>query len=218
MDLRRFAEQGTDPEHRLTAVTGAQQLLSTYIQEHSSALLGILRSYVQRMGLATGPAVSETVLEVFHETVTEALAHAARFNEDITPRAWLLGIAVNVIKRQKTARAKRSQREMSLGDLIRHYPDLPDENAMLDTLLPPVTTGPAQIVEANEQVAALLALVSPEDQHILSLAVLEGYQHIPLAKELGTTPGTARMRLHRALQRLRAAWVEQQSQKGPDHV
>ena len=220
MDPRHFTEQGADCENRSAISEQSENLLTEYLQEHAFSLLGILRSYVLRLGLATGNAVPEIVSEVFQETVTEALAHATRFDARLVPRAWLLGIAVNIIKRKRTALAERFRREELLGDLARRYPDLPDENAVLDSLLPPMTIGPAQIVESNEQAAALLALVSLEDQHILRLAVLEGYQHTALAQELGTTPGTARMRLHRALKRLRTAWKAKQEQapKGTGHV
>ena len=53
--------------------------------------------------------------------------------------------------------------------------------------------------------------MSPEDQQLLRLAILEDYEREALARKLGVTPGTARMRLHRALRRLRVAWYEQQT-------
>lgn len=220
MNPEHFSGLRTGPADRSAIAASAQQLLSNYLQENTASLLGALRGYVLRMGLAAGPAVQEVALEIFQESVAEALTHAERFDCQAPPRAWLLGIAVNMIKRRKVAQAKRFQHEELLGDLARHHPNLPNEIAVLDHLLPLVMTGPAQIVEANEQVAALLALVSPEDQHILRLAVLEGHQHASLAQELGITPGTARVRLHRALSRLRSAWKTQQEkrQKGDRNV
>ena len=204
----------------MASAASYRQYLNEYLQEHSASLLGTLQSYVLRMGLAAGPMMREIAQEVFQESVVEALASIERYNLHMPLRPWFLGIAVNVIKRRKTLQARRFQREVSLGQLAGQHPELPDENAVLDALLPPEMSGPAQIVEANEETAALLALVSAEDQQILRLAVLEGHQHISLAQELHTTPGAARVRLHRALSHLRAAWKAQheEKQKGAPHA
>jgi RNA polymerase sigma factor (sigma-70 family) len=220
LDPEVFSGQRTDSMRQSAPFASFQQVLRDYLQENSASLLGTLRGYVLRMGLAAGAETQEVVLEIFQESIAEALTSSERYDRQMPLRAWLLGIAVNVMKRRKVMLAKRFRREELLGNLARRYPNHPDENAVLDTLLPPVTTGPAQIVEAHEQAAALLALVSPEDQRILRLAVLEGHQHLSLAQELGTTPGTARVRLHRALSRLRTAWKAQQEeeQKGVWHV
>lgn len=220
MDSMSFSRQKTRQENEPAAFTRAQQELRDFLQHNNTSLLSTLHLYVQRMNLARGSQVQEIALEIFQETVTEALAHADRFAGDTQYMPLLLGIAANMIRRRKVERAKRYQREELLSDLSRRYPNLSSEDSVLDLLVQPETTGPAQIVESNEQVAALLALVSPDDQRVLRLAVLDGHQHTTLARELGTTPGTARMRLHRALNRLRAAWKAQQEQpqKGVRHA
>lgn len=220
MNFGSLPRQKARQEHAPAAFASAEQVLRDFFQSNSTSLFSTLRTYVLRMGLAQGCQVQEIALELFQETVAEALAHADRFDGQGSPMPWLLGIAVNMIKRRKAEQAKRFQREELLADLARRYPDLPDEDAVLDFLIPPVTSGPAEIAEANEEAAAILALVSQEDQHVLRLAVLEGHQHTTLARALGTTPGTARMRLHRALRRLRTAWQAQQdpSQKEVYHA
>ncbi|MBX3061605.1 MAG: hypothetical protein KF726_01440 [Anaerolineae bacterium] len=48
-----------------------------------------------------------------------------------------------------------------------------------------------------------MALVSVEDARLLKLAVLHDLDGDELAQELGITAGAARVRLHRALRRLR---------------
>jgi RNA polymerase sigma factor (sigma-70 family) len=217
LEPETFSRSGSNPT---TPATSYRQFLDDYLQEHSASLLGTLQSYVLRMGLAAGPMMREIAQEVFQESVVEALASIERYNPQMPLRPWFLGIAVNVIKRRKTLLARRFQREVSLGQLAGQHPELPDENAVLDALLPPEMSGPAQIVEANEEAAALLALVSAEDQQILRLVALEGHQPISLAQELHITPGAARVRLHRALSRLRAAWKAQheEKQKGAPHA
>lgn len=188
----------------------AQHVLRAFLQTNAASLLGTIRSYVQRMGLASGDSVPGVALEILQETTVEALEHAERFNPQAQPMAWLLGIAMNMIRREKVAAAKRFQREELLGQLARRYPNIPDENDLLDHIAPPSHPELAQIVESDEQAEIWLALVPVEDQQVLRLALLDEYEHKDLAQKLGTSPGAARMRLHRALSRLRAAWKAQQ--------
>ncbi len=187
-----------------------------FITDNVASLLGIIRSYVKRMGLASGEDVSAVALEVLQEVVLEALDHADRFNPTGQPMAWLLGIAMNVIKRNKAERIKRSQRELSMSDLSLMQGDQHSESELFDQLTANSYAGPDQEFAANEQAELLLSLVSPEDQHILILALLQGFEREALAQQLGISPGATRVRLHRALKRLRLAWSEQHlnSQKG----
>jgi RNA polymerase sigma-70 factor (ECF subfamily) len=120
--------------------------------------------------------------------------------------AWLLGIAVNVIKRKKVATAKQYQREVTFGRLATMLPEPHNEDELFDLIAPFTLDDPDQDVEANEQASLILSLVSPEDQRILRLAVLHDFEREALARELGITPVAARVRLHRALNRLRTAW------------
>src|SRR5215469_2858429 len=92
-------------------------MIAEYIADNSSSLLGIIRSYVKRMGLASGEEVAAVALEVLQQVVLEALDHADRFDVTGQPMAWLLGIAVNIIKRNKADRIKSSQRVLTFTDL-----------------------------------------------------------------------------------------------------
>ena len=183
--------------------------LVEFITDNVASLLGIIRSYVQRMGLARGEEVSAVAIEVLQEVVLEALDHADRFNPSGQPMAWLLCIAINVIKRKKAELARRSQRELSIGDLSLMQEEHLSESELFDQLTADSSAGPDQEIAANEQAELLLSLVSPEDQHILMLAFLQGFVREALAEKLGISPGATRVRLHRALKRLRLAWSDQ---------
>jgi RNA polymerase sigma factor (sigma-70 family) len=192
------------------AVTASgNRMLVEFITDNVASLLGILRSYVQRMSLARGEEVPAVAVEVLQEVVIEALDHADRFNPTGQPMAWLLGIAINVIKRKKVELAKRSQREFSIGAISLAQQEPLSEDELFDQISAGTTAGPDQEIAANEQAELLLSLVSPEDQQILMLAFLQGFEREALAEKLGISPGAARVRLHRALKRLRLAWSEQ---------
>lgn len=183
--------------------------LVEFITDNVASLLGILRSYVQRMGLARGEEVSAMAVEVLQEVVIEALDHADRFIPTGQPMAWLLGIAINVIKRKKVELAKRSQRELSIGEFSLAQDEHLSEDELFDQITADSSAGPDQEIAANEQAELLLSLVSPEDRQILMLAFLQGFEREALAEKLGISPGATRVRLHRALKRLRLAWSEQ---------
>src|SRR5712691_2800275 len=199
-----------------TVTASDNMWLVDFITDNVASLLGIIRSYVKRMGLASGEEVSAVALEVLQEVVLEALDHADRFNPTGQPMAWLLGIALNVIKRKKDELIKRSQRELSMSDLALMQEEHLSESELFDQLTANSSAGPDQEIAANEQAELLLSLVSPEDQHILILAFLQGFEREALAQKLGISAGATRVRLHRALKRLRLAWSEQhvKSQEG----
>lgn len=189
----------------------ARQQLFECIQENAASLLGTIRAYVLNFGLATGADVQSVAAEILQETVIEALSHVDAYVVTRQPTAWLLGIAINMIRRRRAALAKQERRELSFSRLIVQHPEISDESELLEQLIPASGNGPEQEIEMREQVAALLALVPAEDQHIIRLALLEDFKRAGLAARLGISPNAARMRLHRALERLRAALISQES-------
>jgi RNA polymerase sigma-70 factor (ECF subfamily) len=98
-------------------------------------------------------------------------------------------------------------------DLYLHDQVALSEEELFDRLATLTVAEPEQGMEANEEVSTTLALVSENDQRVLRLAVLHDLNGKELAAELGVTPGAARVRLHRALNRLRDAWQAQEPQE-----
>jgi len=194
-----------------TDAASSKQRIVDFLTDNVAALLGILRSYVKRMGLARGEEVAAAAVDVLQEVVVEALDHADRFNPTGQPMAWLLGIATNIIKRKKAEIARRSRRELFIGELSTAQQEPLSEDELFDQITSCASTGPDQDIEANEQAVMMLSLVSPEDRQLLLLAFLYGFEREAMAEKLGITPVAARVRLHRALNRLRLAWREQLS-------
>src|SRR5713226_6523721 len=79
-----------------TDAASSKQRIVDFLTDNVAALLGILRSYVKRMGLARGEEVAAAAVDVLQEVDVEALDHADRFNPTGQPMAWLLGIATNI--------------------------------------------------------------------------------------------------------------------------
>jgi RNA polymerase sigma-70 factor (ECF subfamily) len=172
--------------------------LRQFIEHESGALVGTLRYYLYRAGLMPSEAAAK---ELLSDVIIEALEHEERFRGG-QPKAWLLGIAANLVKRRRAEVARQERREPLIRDL--HA----DEAAMSDDELfdwMASLTGAVEEIEASDEAAHLLSRVSPDDARVLRLAILCGLDGDALAAELGISPGAARVRLHRALNRLRTA-------------
>ncbi len=172
------------------------------------------------MGLEVEGVQDGIALEILQETVVLALEHADRFVTTRSPLAWLLGISVNVIKRKKVEQAKRARREVFFVHLARQENPISEEE-ILDHILPPssIESELEQAFESKEKVNEMLSLVSPHDQKVLRLAVIEDLSGKSLAQRLDTSVEAARMRLSRAIFRLRSALLKQQKteQEGEHH-
>jgi RNA polymerase sigma factor (sigma-70 family) len=186
--------------------TANQDLLRQFIAGESEALLGTLRYYVVRAGLANGRDTAPAADELLNEVVVEALEHADRFKPSGQPMAWLLGIAANLIRRKHAERTARDRREPLVRDLVPRAQDALSEDELFDRVSSLAVGRPIEDWEANEAASAILAHVSESDRSVLRLAIVHDLNGEALAQELGIKPGAARVRLHRALNRLRAAW------------
>jgi len=186
----------------------ARAYLQRFLQEDSAGLQTIIRGYVIRMQLAMGNNVEVVAAEVFQETVVEVLAHADRFNPAMQPRAWFLAIAANILKRHRTNYAKRYRFEVLQSDLA-------SQQDILDRLMnyPVNAPGPEQAFVSHEGVRELLALVAQEDRDLLLMTLIQGWDARAIAEAMKITPGAARVRIHRALSRLREAWYHAEQQR-----
>lgn len=185
-----------------------QAQLKHFIDREGESLRRTLRVYVARSGLASANAVIQAAAdELLNETVVEALAHAERFDPAGVPVAWLLGIAANLIRRKQTDLAKRNRREPLLRDLDTRADQSASDDEFFDRFAGLATDDPQAVLEMDASVAALLDTLSTEDQRIVELAVLHELDGEAIARELGIKPGAARVRLHRAIRRLRDAFI-----------
>lgn len=182
-------------------------LLLEFIAAEREVLLGTLRVYVLRGGLAQGQGADAVAAELLGEVTMQAVASAERFRPGARPMPWLLGIAANLVKRQQVARAKRARREPLVAEVVGRGGEGLSEAELFDRLGAVAASNPGQALEADETVAEILGRVSPDDAEVIRLAVLHDLNGEELGRVLDITPGAARVRLHRALNRLRAAWV-----------
>ncbi|MBX5451544.1 MAG: sigma-70 family RNA polymerase sigma factor [Thermogemmatispora sp.] len=214
------AVSSTEAEQWRPAAPSAEEVaratLERFLIEHTETLLQNLQFYAVRLGLAREGEARLTAQELLQEVAVEALAHAARFQPERQALAWLLGIGLNVIRRQKAERARQGRREWSVTRLAQTLAPMeaPGEWDLFDQLQDKSVGGPEELVEAREGAQALLALVDEDDRELLRLALVEDCEREALARQLGISPGAVRVRLHRALQRLRCAFRQRDASHG----
>lgn len=191
----------------------ARAYLQQFLQDNAPHLQALIGGYAVRMGLASGSNVELIAAEVFQDAVVETLAHADRFNPEMQARPWFLAIAANMLKRHRASYARRYTFEVLVGNLT-HKNEAESETDVLDRILQSSAPGPEQTLAEREYVREMLSLISPDDARLLSMVLLEGWDASALGQRLGIASGTVRVRIHRALSRLRAAWKTSEQQKG----
>lgn len=183
-------------------MTTAERLQS-FIAENDAQLLITLKVYARKGGLAQDDAHIESIArELLSEITIEALKHAERFDIARHPMSWLLGIAANMIKRRQASTTRLQRREPLLRDLYASQENTLSDDELFDWLNLQTTNDDRERYE-NDRLTALLPQLSPADQQVIQLAILQEMDGDAVAKALCIAPGTARMRLHRALRRLR---------------
>ncbi len=188
--------------------------LSSFLQEHAAVLKTILAAYVLRAGLAAGSNVPLVAEEIFQDTVLQVMDLGERFLAVQQPRTWFIRVALNMIQRRRATLARRSCFEIPVSDLA-NKAGVPEEE-LLEQLAISLLAEPEQSFETQEQVREMLALVSAEDARLLNLMILHECDATTVGRRLGITPQAVRVRLHRALRRLRTAWNEHESQQGKE--
>lgn len=179
--------------------------LKIYIINEVNTLRKTIQLYVVKARLAFGESAQTVADDILNDVVIEALNHPHHFDPSRPPKAWLLGIAANLVRRKQAKQIAQNQREPLIRDLYPQTQQNFSDDDLFDRLHQYAENNPEQQLESNQTVANLLALLSNTDQEIIRLAILEGLDGNALAYRLNISAGAARVRLHRALNRLRIA-------------
>lgn len=134
--------------------------------------------------------VSATEAEDLHqETFAAAWQGLHRLQDGAPFRPWLFGIARNLLRHHLRRRPR------------------PASHAAVDGLVAAEADEPAarsQRAEGVERVRAALGRLPEAERELLALRLIECLSAAEIASWLGGTPGSIRVRVHRALRRLRA--------------
>jgi RNA polymerase sigma factor (sigma-70 family) len=192
-----------------TAISPNQQRLRQFLDEETADLSRVLRLYAWRAGL---PVDGNSIAELLNDVIVEALDHAGRYDPQRPPRAWLLGIGANIVRRRSATRTRQNYREPLAADLISGEGDL-GEDEIFERLESSTRgdegesgaqSGEQSDVLLRDQIRHAREQLSADDQAVIRHFLEGEMSGKALATALETTPGAARVRLHRALNRLRA--------------
>ncbi len=171
-------------------------VLRAAIEREYAALCRGARLYVRRFGPPlTCEGLDEAAADILHEAIARALASAERYDPNRPAYSWLLGFVSNIVRERARARRRDQRHQVELAGS-----DDDDPADPLDRLLAAATRDEAPLFE-------LLELVEAPDRELIRLAFVEDLDRAALARRLGIKEGAARVRLYRALGRLRAAYL-----------
>lgn len=197
-----------DPRDRLRA----------FFKTESESLRPTLRRYVVSAGLSAQP-IDAVVDDLLQEVVVQALEAADKFDVSRNPVPWLLKIAANLCKRRRAEQAKQHRRFSDAAGRSnagqRDAEDTDTDGASIFDRIAAACANPEEFLSGRQQAASWLDLVSASDRLVLKNAVLQDMDGAELAAALKITPGAARVRLHRALERLGIALKEQAKDNTP---
>jgi RNA polymerase sigma factor (sigma-70 family) len=125
-------------------------------------------------------------LDIAEEAEQSAWGVAYRRLKDLRDpdrlRPWLMSIAANEARQIARSRRRRTVRELSVTDSAR--PHATDDAAMID-------------------LANAIGRLDPRDRAIVGLRFVGGFESAEIGRGMGMTASAVRVRLHRALKRLR---------------
>jgi len=215
MEETNAMQQGVETE---TSASDIAILLTRFIENHAESFMGILRAYVSKANLVSSgdDELQNATLEVLNEVYIEAIKAATHFDPTRSLKAWLLGIAQNVVKRKREEFIRRHQHEITMSELEnerkKHAPD-EDPLEQIDNLVrEKLEPRPEYQVEDMAQIEYLLSLVSEPYRKVLHLTYLEDKDGAALAESLGCSYNAALVRLHRARKQLRVALEKQRGE------
>jgi len=134
--------------------------------------------------------------DVAQEALIRAWRAMPRFRGEAALGTWLHRITVNTAwtMRKRAARHETQQLDEAVFD-----------NA-IDQSTGPEKAG--EMIEVREGLRNAIAQLSPGQRAVLVLRDVYGWSHAEVARELGITHTTAKVRLHRARKRVRALLEE----------
>ena len=179
-------------------------LIARWIKENEAELARALRPLAFKISEARGQSAAETTLDLLVEVTGSAMTTAERYDPERSLHHWLLGIARNVLLQWRDQSIKRNQRLIPLTS------ESMDDN-LSSTDLFERTRRAAALEAGNLWIKQALAMLKPLDSKIITLMCIEQRDAAETGEILHIDAGTARVRLSRALRRLRIALTEDEA-------
>ncbi|MBC7594962.1 MAG: sigma-70 family RNA polymerase sigma factor [Kineosporiaceae bacterium] len=171
------------------------ELFATIFDRHIQAVYRFAASRSDRRGAE----------DVASEAFTIAFANRHKFRPSASARPWLIGIAINVMRKRRDHGhlAKRTLEKFCIGEIAYSQDPL--------TLIEQTETE----ASTRAQVAEALLSLADRDREALLLFTWDDLSYEDIAECLSVPLGTVRSRIHRARAHVREAVIE--IQRKADH-
>ncbi len=170
---------------------GEEAAYEELVRNHSARLLAVARRIL---------GSSEEARDVVQETFLAAFQSLDRFREEANLATWLSRIAVN--QSLMKLRSRKRKPEQSIEDLLPSF--LPDGHQVRESALWEVSIDTA--VERNEVFGLVRRAIDRLPSNYRTVLLLRDIEELSteeVARMLGVTSNTIKVRLHRARQALR---------------
>ncbi len=171
------------------------ELVASTLGGDSAAFAELYRANVRAVGRVVHDNVGnrEVAAELVQEVFARALERLSTLREPDRFRPWLLAIARHLVVDQHRIAGRH-----------------PVASLVTESFLEPPQSGPtteetAELADLADLVAGCVAGLSQRDATAIALVTHLGFSPADVAQALGVTTGAAKVIVHRARQRLRAA-------------
>jgi DNA-directed RNA polymerase specialized sigma24 family protein len=100
-----------DQESKSREPVVAVDLIRAFLQQHEARLMRTLRLYVRTAGIVPSSSVDDEATDLLASVTVCAIEGADGFDATRNCEAWLLGIAVNLLRQRKDRLIKQQTRE-----------------------------------------------------------------------------------------------------------
>ena len=177
--------------------SGDTEAFRILVERHKARLFAVL------MALTTDRDVAEDLAQ---ESFVRAFTGLRNYRADACFGTWLIQIAIHAARdHRRRAQRERRRSPLSLDELPESQRDSAEAAAGREG------DDPSSRVEANEEALLLrraLTRLPPEYREVLVLKHLEEWSYEAIAKLSDESPGTMKVRAHRARRMLRAILQE----------
>jgi RNA polymerase sigma factor (sigma-70 family) len=180
-------------------------VLERFLAQEHTDLLRVLKTYARKIYSTPGER-EENARELLTQTAKVLLEKAPEFDLTQSPRPFFMRIASNIIKQMIEERGKSFQRHISV-DSTR---DIEREGEFTDLWERLAISGrpgndPAKTTVGELWVAETLSHLSESDRKLIEMSVINTMSGEEIAEILGINHGAVRVRISRAMEKLRKA-------------
>lgn len=186
-----------------------KKIISQYIEEESVSLIKSF-SILGWKTLGQGHDITSFAQELLSEVTGKALEKADSFDPGLPVGPWLYGFARNLVKQHRTQVINwRERSSYTLAENAGYASEADYFDNFSGMCTQDFTEGLVNKDSFRPAFEAALQCLSVGDRTILDLALLKQLNGEEIAQALQLAPGTARVKLHRAISRVRDQMLKQ---------